>query len=193
VTRGSGRSHEWLAGGDTRRVAGREKILSAAADLFAEHGADDVTVEQVAERAGCSRATLYRYVGGKSAILERVMFRNGLSIVTHVARYLEQVHQADRPSAAVHACLAEARSDRTIMGMLAKSSVEQFRTYFTTMSDPSMFATALGLDLSAQDAQVFARTLLSLLTWPADNADAERHLVTRMIASPNLPDRQTAP
>jgi AcrR family transcriptional regulator len=38
----------------------RAKVLAAAQDLFAEHGAAQVTMEDVARRAGVGRATLYR-------------------------------------------------------------------------------------------------------------------------------------
>jgi AcrR family transcriptional regulator len=38
-----------------------ERILDAAAGLFAEHGVNAVGMGEVARAAGCSRATLYRY------------------------------------------------------------------------------------------------------------------------------------
>ncbi len=55
---------------DARRNYG--KLLSAAAEAFAEHGADDVSLEQVAKRAGVGIGTLYRHFPTRQALLEAV-------------------------------------------------------------------------------------------------------------------------
>jgi len=44
-------------------------VQHAALDLFDEHGFDAVTIEQIAERAGTSPSTVYRYFGTKEGIL----------------------------------------------------------------------------------------------------------------------------
>lgn len=48
------------------------KLLAAAAEAFAEHGADDVSLEQVAKRAGVGIGTLYRHFPTRQALLEAV-------------------------------------------------------------------------------------------------------------------------
>ena len=48
------------------------KLLAAAAGAFAEHGADDVSLEQVAKRAGVGIGTLYRHFPTRQALLEAV-------------------------------------------------------------------------------------------------------------------------
>lgn len=45
--------------------ARRSEILEVGARLFAERSYDDVRMDEVAERAGVSRALLYRYYSGK--------------------------------------------------------------------------------------------------------------------------------
>ncbi|MGI9008548.1 MAG: TetR/AcrR family transcriptional regulator [Streptosporangiaceae bacterium] len=55
---------------DARRNYG--KLLAAAAAAFAEHGADDVSLEQVAKRAGVGIGTLYRHFPTRQALLEAV-------------------------------------------------------------------------------------------------------------------------
>lgn len=45
-------------------------VLEAAAALVAERGADGFTMDDLAERTGLSRATLYRKVGSREAVLE---------------------------------------------------------------------------------------------------------------------------
>src|SRR6516165_3536641 len=63
------------AAGEPRRT-GRPRseqadhaILSAALDLFAEHGPDSLCIEQVAAKAGVGKATIYRRWPGKEEML----------------------------------------------------------------------------------------------------------------------------
>jgi AcrR family transcriptional regulator len=61
----------------------KEAILEAALVLFEQKGFDNTTIEQVAERAGLSVPTLYRYVKSKAELL--------LSLQrVHVGRLAEQ-------------------------------------------------------------------------------------------------------
>jgi AcrR family transcriptional regulator len=47
----------------------RERLVVAAVDLFAEQGYDATTVAQIAERAGVTKSTLFRYFPDKREIL----------------------------------------------------------------------------------------------------------------------------
>jgi AcrR family transcriptional regulator len=47
----------------------RERLVLAAVDLFTERGYDGTTVEQIAERAGVSKSTLFRHFPDKREIL----------------------------------------------------------------------------------------------------------------------------
>ena len=49
-----------------------EKLLTAAAEACAEHGADDVSLEEIAKRAGVGIGTLYRHFPTRHALLEAV-------------------------------------------------------------------------------------------------------------------------
>jgi AcrR family transcriptional regulator len=49
-----------------------ERLLAAAAAAFAEHGADDVSLEEIARRAGVGIGTLYRHFPARQALLEAV-------------------------------------------------------------------------------------------------------------------------
>lgn len=50
----------------------RRRILDAARELLEESGYHPVSVEEVAERAGTSRPTVYRHFGSKGALAEAV-------------------------------------------------------------------------------------------------------------------------
>lgn len=51
-----------------RPATSRTSIVSVALELFSRHGYEDTSVDQIAERAGISRRTLFRYFPGKAAI-----------------------------------------------------------------------------------------------------------------------------
>jgi len=61
--------------GQSKRADARrnyERLLAAAAAAFAEHGADDVSLEEIARRAGVGIGTLYRHFPARQALLEAV-------------------------------------------------------------------------------------------------------------------------
>ncbi|MEW1780034.1 TetR family transcriptional regulator [Streptomyces sp. NPDC086777] len=47
----------------------RERLESAALDLFVENGFDETTVAQIADRAGLNRATFFRHFADKREVL----------------------------------------------------------------------------------------------------------------------------
>ena len=47
----------------------RSRIVSAAWELFYEHGYDDTTVDDIVERSGTSKGSFYHYFPGKDALL----------------------------------------------------------------------------------------------------------------------------
>lgn len=51
----------------------REKILSCALELFYERGYDAVGVQEIVDRAGITKPTLYYYFGSKQGLLEKMM------------------------------------------------------------------------------------------------------------------------
>lgn len=48
----------------------REKILIAASELFAEKGIDHTTIDDIAERAGVGKGTIYRRAGNKESLID---------------------------------------------------------------------------------------------------------------------------
>lgn len=53
---------------ESRQIT-RERILRAAADLFAEHGVNGTSVEQLVERAGYTRGAFYGHFDGKHELV----------------------------------------------------------------------------------------------------------------------------
>jgi AcrR family transcriptional regulator len=74
-----------------------ERLLSAAAAAFAERGADDVSLEEIARRAGVGIGTLYRHFPTRQSLLEQV-YRD--QVETLAARS-EQLMGTPSPAAAL--------------------------------------------------------------------------------------------
>lgn len=51
----------------------RAEILHAAVDIFAERDVEQVSVGEIAERAGASPALIYHYFGGKAGLAEEAL------------------------------------------------------------------------------------------------------------------------
>lgn len=54
---------------ERKKAATREAIYEAAVTLFREEGYEETSVDEVARRAGVSRATVFNYYGTKNALL----------------------------------------------------------------------------------------------------------------------------
>src|SRR5215469_3364104 len=78
------------------------RLLDAAGAAFIERGADDVSLEEVARRAGVGIGTLYRHFPTRQALLEAV-YRD--QVETLDARADELIGSDDAPGAALAAWL----------------------------------------------------------------------------------------
>lgn len=61
---------------ERKRMTGearKESILSAACELFAEIGYDKTSTKQLARRANCSEALIYKYFDSKQAIMDALL------------------------------------------------------------------------------------------------------------------------
>jgi AcrR family transcriptional regulator len=79
-----------------------QRLLAAAAEAFAERGADDVSLEEIARRAGVGIGTLYRHFPTRQALLEAV-YRDQVDALE--ARVAELV-KSDSPAEALAEWLA---------------------------------------------------------------------------------------
>jgi TetR/AcrR family transcriptional regulator len=69
----------------------RERILGAAAEVFAEHGFAGAGVDEIARRAGVNKAMLYYHVGDKAALHAAVL-------IGYLQQLRETVEAADATS-----------------------------------------------------------------------------------------------
>ncbi len=65
----------------TRREATRQKLYEAAVTLIAEQGFSATTVDEIAERAGVAKGTVYYNFASKSVLFEELL-RHGVGLLT---------------------------------------------------------------------------------------------------------------
>jgi AcrR family transcriptional regulator len=76
-------------------------LIEAATAVFAEHGYEGATTNEIAQRAGCSEGLIHRYFGGKRGLLRAIMdtkvaeavedFTSGLPDCGTVEEEIEQI------------------------------------------------------------------------------------------------------
>ncbi|WP_369035388.1 MULTISPECIES: TetR/AcrR family transcriptional regulator [Streptomyces] len=81
------------SGGSTRREATRQKLYEAAVTLIAEQGFSATTVDEIAERAGVAKGTVYYNFASKSVLFEELL-RHGVELLTASLR--EAAEQTER-------------------------------------------------------------------------------------------------
>lgn len=81
------------SGGSTRREATRQKLYEAAVTLIAEQGFSATTVDEIAERAGVAKGTVYYNFASKSVLFEELL-RHGVGLLTASLR--EAAEQTER-------------------------------------------------------------------------------------------------
>jgi AcrR family transcriptional regulator len=172
---------DWLVGGDRRAIAA-ERIYDAATDLITREGPDAFDIDTLAARVHCSRATVYRYVGGKAEIRDAVVARSASRIVDTVRDAVADLHGAERVVAAITVALKLIRSDP--MGQLMFSSIRANDVKWLTGSPllADFAAELTGLtDRDPQAALWVVRVVMSLLYWPVGDDDTEREMVERFV------------
>jgi AcrR family transcriptional regulator len=125
----------------------RSRVLDTALELVGRHGLAELSMDELATRAGVSRATLYRLVPGKEALFAELLRR--FSPFEPIAAVLEGA--GDRPPAEVIPAIAQAMAAAMDghIGLLLQLLFEVSR------SDPDRQA---GADAN-QDAAQAMRTL----------------------------------
>lgn len=168
---------DWLIGAE-RREAGIERIYAAAAASAAARGLDRLNIDEVAARVGCSRATVYRHVGGKQALRDGVLVRAIARVGREIAQAVSGLTGQERIAAAVLSALRVVRADPVASNLVRSGTLADF--------DSPRLAQAAG-DLSGTADPLLAdwivRVVLALLCWPLADEKAEELVVRRYVAA----------
>jgi AcrR family transcriptional regulator len=90
------------------------KLLSAASAAFLESGADDVSLEEIARRAGVGIGTLYRHFPTRQALLEAVYLDQVEALRARADELLGSGSPAEAFAAWLHALVAFSSTKRSL-------------------------------------------------------------------------------
>lgn len=141
-------------------IGGIETILDAAEAVILDLGVDKVTIDDIARAADISRATLYRRVGGREAIIGTILRRHAAPFVaeTEAAVASEKSFPARIKAGMIHAIEALPRYPllaRTFGGGLSPYNLRIVRPVYQELVDASFQA----LFENARAAKVIPATL----------------------------------
>jgi AcrR family transcriptional regulator len=167
-----------------RRATATERIYAKATELIVRDGFDAFSVDALAARTHCSRATIYRYVGGKKDIRDAVLARTAARIIEAVRASVEGRRGPERVLTAIEVAVAEIRSDPA--GQLFLDSARGGGGWIWLSASPVVadFATEL-TGLAGDDAPAarwIVRLVLSLLFLPDADPLAEHQMLQRFVA-----------
>ncbi|GAB84488.1 putative TetR family transcriptional regulator [Gordonia rubripertincta NBRC 101908] len=159
---------DWLVGGDRGDVA-RRRLVSQAAALIASRGLDAFSIDELAARAHCSRATIYRHAGGRAQLIEAVLSTTAAPVLESIRAEAVGTAGEERARIAITAAVGALRADRVIRQFLRPGSL--IATTPTVLASPTVLAVAadlIGIDPDDTVAARFAiRSVLTMLLWPA--------------------------
>ncbi|MEZ0049293.1 AcrR family transcriptional regulator [Mycobacterium sp. MAA66] len=171
---------DWLAGGDRAELA-IERIYVAASESAAARGLDRLSVDEIAARVGCSRATLYRHVGGKKALRDGVLARAISRVGVLTSEAVNGLTGQDRVIVAILSALRAVRDD-PVAASVTRGGPAVDRMMLDSPRLAAAAAELCGVDDSVA-AEWIVRVVLSLLFWPMPDAATEESVVRRYVAA----------
>ncbi len=157
-----------------------ERILDAAASVFADRGVGGVGMGEIARAARCSRATLYRYFPDRHslhvAFVHREARRVGAAVAVETAAVVDP---AERLAAAVLASVRLVREAPPLLAWFGEGDA----TTTAELAQSRAVIEALGSSLVDDEdaARWLVRVIVSLLTVPGRDERDERALVERFV------------
>jgi len=166
-----------------RRATATERIYAMATELIIREGMDSFSVDALAARTHCSRATIYRYVGGKKDIRDAVLTRTAARIIETVRSSVEGHAGPERVLTAIEVAVTEIRADP--MGELfldsARSGGWTWLAGSPVVADFAAELTGLAVD-DVPAARWIVRLVMSLLFWPDVDPGTEHQMLQRFVA-----------
>ncbi|WP_067886484.1 TetR/AcrR family transcriptional regulator [Nocardia vaccinii] len=185
-TSGDGRVvSDWL--GEARSLSAAERILDAAARLFAERGVAATQMGDIAKAAGCSRATLYRYFDSRQAVQLAFVHRAARHVGARVAEEIAGITDpGERAVAGVLASLRAVRADPLLIAWFRPGDAGLAIEIAQTSQVIEAIAGSVTGDAPDPEATLLARwltrTIVSLLTVPGRDEAEESQMLHRFIA-----------
>ncbi|MCV7254718.1 TetR/AcrR family transcriptional regulator [Mycobacterium hackensackense] len=173
---------DWVVGGD-RRAAAAERIYTAAAELILRDGLDALDVDSLAEQVHCSRATIYRYAGGKAHIRDVVLLRIASGITDTVRAEVKGLTGSQRVVTAISSALKQIRSDAIRRLMMTSSKAPALSDLHSSPMLGALAAELTGItDDDPAAALWIVHVVLSMAYLPVGDEQIEAEILHRFIA-----------
>ncbi|GAA4544110.1 TetR/AcrR family transcriptional regulator [Pseudonocardia xishanensis] len=178
--------------GRPRRVIDLDQVADVAAQLYARHGYDAVSIESVAERLGVSRATLYRTIRSMDE-LHTVLFERSARNVELEAHALLERHKDSREAliALITFQIEASIRMREYVGVyfgwgLPADAFERWRqwaTEYERLWSTAVERAAADGHLKVDDPMVATRLILGMVNWVSRWYRAEGPCTSESIAA----------
>lgn len=168
---------------EDRSDRARALLVDAATAMIRQNGVDRFDINELARRAHCSRATVYRHIGGKAAIIEAVLTASSAQVTAQVVDLTHHLRGRERAVTAVEVALREIRRDRVTQQLLTSRRLQgAVPAALTSPAITEMAIALLGLDAGdVAGAQWVIRAFLALAVWPMP-AEHESAAVRALVA-----------
>ncbi|NMM88377.1 TetR family transcriptional regulator [Rhodococcus sp. SRB_17] len=150
-----------------------DRITAAARELFVEHGVDEVTTQQIADKADVGTGTLFLYVKTKGELL----------LLVQNSAYTEALARGREAAEIVPDALGAIMAIVRQIVECNRTQIENGRTYLKEMvfGDPSEPHHAEALDLTVQTEQAIAAVLQRDQSVRPDYAATLAHIVSAVM------------
>lgn len=176
---------DWL--GPQRQEAACDRILEAAAELFANKGVEAVAMNDIARAAGCSRATLYRYYPSRDALHTAYVHRHARTVNRQIA---ERVAGIADPRAKLLEALTHAlqlvRENPALAAWFTRSPIGAQAAEGSAVVQAMTGSFILSVGYSESEgvegqARWLVRVLTSFLMVPGRDTDEERAMLAEFV------------
>jgi TetR/AcrR family transcriptional regulator len=159
-----------------------DRITAAARELFAQHGVDEVTTQQIADRADIGTGTLFLYAKSKGELL----------LLVQNSSYVEALARGRAAAATIAGTLDAVEAVIRPVVECNRTQIDNGRTYLREMvfGDPEEPHHRAALGLALQTEEAIAELLRREPDATADTAATRAHIVSAimflsMAAGPN--------
>jgi AcrR family transcriptional regulator len=180
-------SRGWLR--EEQPQLAEEKILDAAEKAFIELGVSAAGMAEIAEAAGCSRGTLYRYFKNRHELHLAYVRREGRAISARVqARVSDLEDPVERTVAYILGAVREVRANPGTAAWFATAAAGMGARMSQSGQVVEMLAGAFGQRAPMQGeaermrARWIVRVIVSLLSNPGQDEAEEREIVEHFVA-----------
>jgi AcrR family transcriptional regulator len=164
-----------------------DRLIAAAAAAFAEHGADDVSLEEIARRAEVGIGTLYRHFPSRQSLLEAVYADQVEGLEVLGSKLLTAESPTRALSEWLHAMVQFGRTKRSLstalVEMIGKDSellsscAASLRASLAALLERAQQAGEVRSDVQAADVLRLAHGLILAADWSAgDQGQTDRML-----------------